>query len=73
MVRHTASNVAYIMHASVPGSSVMDDSHRLGQQRCYDDRSALLGYSSYDSDNESEDSVKHLTRVLGYCNIFHRL
>jgi hypothetical protein len=52
------------MHASVMGSPVMDELRRQGEQRCYD-RRAVLGYSNYDSDNDSEDSVKRLTRVLG--------
>ena len=38
------------------GSPVLDELLRQGKQRCYD-RSALLGYSSHDSDNDSEDSV----------------
>ena len=60
MVRRAASNVAFnIVHASVMGSPAMDELRRQGQQRCYD-RSALLGYSSSDSDNDLEDSVKRL-------------
>ena len=68
MVLRAASNVSFnIMHASAMGSPVMDELHRQGAQRCYDCR-ALLGYSSYDSDNDLEDSDKRLTRVQG-CSI----
>jgi hypothetical protein len=58
-VRRAASNVAYnIMHASVMGSPVMDELRRQGAQQCNDGR-ALLGYSSYDSDDDdSRDSFK---------------
>ena len=73
VVRCAASNVAFnIMHASVMGSSVTDELRRQGQQRCLD-RCTLLGYSRNNSDNDSEDSVKRLTRVLGCSNNFHRL
>ena len=55
VVRRAASNVACnIMQASsVMGSPVMDMLRDEGSRRC-DDRRALLGYSSYDSDNDSE-------------------
>ena len=55
VVRRAASNVACnIMQASsVMGSPVMDMLRVEGSRRC-DDRRALLGYSSYDSDNDSE-------------------
>ena len=41
------------MHASVLGSPVMDMLRDDGSRRC-DERRALLGYSSYDSDNDSD-------------------
>ncbi len=75
VVRRAAStgNVAFnIMHTSVMGSPIMDELRRQGEKRCYD-RSALLGYSSYDSDNDSGDSVKRLTCVLGCSHNFHFL
>ena len=74
MVQRKASNVAFnIMHASVMGSPVMDALRYEGSRRCYD-HSALLGNSSYDSDNDldSEDSAKRLKRVLGDSKDFHR-
>ena len=56
-VRRKASNVAFnIMHASVMGSPVMDmlrSGGSDGTRRC-SERRALLGYSSYDSDNDSD-------------------
>ena len=66
VVRRAASNVACnIMQASVMGSPVMDMLRTEGSRRC-DDRSALLGYSSYDSDNDSEAaSIKRRSLVLG--------
>ena len=67
-MRHAAPKVEHnIIHASVPTSHVMDELHRQGQQQFYD-LHALLGYPSLDSD--SEDSVKHLTRVHGHTNIY---
>ena len=42
------------MHASVLGSPVMDLLRNDGSRRC-DERRALLGYSSYDSDNDSDN------------------
>ena len=55
MVRRKASNVAFnIMHTSVMGSPVMDALRYDGSRRCYD-RRALLGYSSYDSENDSDN------------------
>ena len=55
LVRRKASNVAFnIMHASVLGSPVMDMLRDDGSRRC-DERRALLGYSSYDSDNDSDN------------------
>ena len=72
LVRRKASNVAFnIMHASVMGSPVMDALRYDGSRQCYD-RSALLGYSSDDSDNDSEDSVKRVKRVLGDSKFFFR-
>ena len=72
MVRREASNVAFnIMHASFVGSPVLDALRYEGSRRCYD-RHALLSYSSYDSDNDSEDSAKRLKRVLGDSKYFHR-
>ena len=54
VTRRAASTVACnIMQASVVGSPVMDLLRTEGLRRC-DDRRALLGYSSYDSDNDSE-------------------
>ena len=55
VVRRAASNVACnIMQASsVMGSPVMEMLRVEGSRRC-DDRSALLCYSSYDSDNDSK-------------------
>ena len=54
VARRAASTVACnIMQASVVGSPVMDLLRVEGSRRC-DDRRALLGYSSYDSDNDSE-------------------
>ena len=67
VVRRAASNVACnIMQASsVMGSPVMDMLRDEGSRRC-DDRRALLGYSSYDSDNDSEAaSIKRRSLVLG--------
>ena len=50
----SSHNVAFnIMHASVLGSPVMDLLRNDGSRRC-DERRALLGYSSYDSDNDSD-------------------
>ena len=67
VVLRAASNVACnIMQASsVMGSPVMDMLRDEGSRRC-DDRRALLGYSSYDSDNDSEAaSIKRRSLVLG--------
>jgi hypothetical protein len=73
MVQRAASNGAFnIMHPSVMGSPVMDEMNRQGQKEYYD-CSAFLGHSTYDSDSDSEDSVKRLTRVLACSNNFHRL
>ena len=53
------------MQASVMGSPVMDQLRHEGQRRRYD-RRAVLGYSSYDSDNDSEAaSIKRRSLVLG--------
>ena len=72
MVLRAASNVAFnIMHALVMGRPVMDALRYEGSRRCYD-RRQVLGYSSYDSDNDSKDSAKRLKRVLGDSNYFHR-
>ena len=66
VVRRAASNVACnIMQASVMGSPVMDLLRHEGSRRCYD-RRALLGYSSYDSDDDSEvASIARRSRLLG--------
>ena len=54
VTRRAASTVTCnIMQALVVGSPVMDLLRVEGSRRC-DDRRALLGYSSYDSDNDSE-------------------
>ena len=72
MVWRKDSKVAFnIMQASVWGSPVMDALRYEGSRRCYD-RSALLGYSSYDSDNDSEHSAKRMKRILGDSKYFHR-
>ena len=53
-----ASDVALnIMNAPLVGSPVMDELRRQAKEQCFD-RSALLGYSSYDSDNDSDRSVE---------------
>ena len=67
VVRRAASNVAcnIMQTSSVMGSPVMDMLRDEGSRRC-DDRRALLGYSSYDSDNDSEAaSIKRRSLVLG--------
>ena len=66
VTRRAASTVACnIMQASVVGSPVMDLLRNEGSRRC-DDHRALLGYSSYDSDNDSEAaSIKRRSLVLG--------
>ena len=66
VTRRAASTVACnIMQASVVGSPVMDLLRVEGSRRC-DDRRALLGYSSNDSDNDSEAaSIKRRLLVLG--------
>ena len=66
VVRRKASNVAFnIMHTSVMGSPVMDALRYDGSRRCYDS-GALLGYSSYDSENDSDnDSAKRWLGVPG--------
>ena len=47
------------------GGPVMDLLRVEGSRQC-DDSRALLGYSSYDSDNDSEAaSIKRLSLVLG--------
>ena len=73
VVRRKASNVAFnIMHASVMGSPVMDMLRSDGTRRC-SERRALLGYSSYDSDNDSDkDSAEHWMGVPGDSEYFHR-
>ena len=76
MVRRKASNVAFnIMHKSVMGSPVMDALRYDGSRRCYD-RRALLGYSSYDSDNYSDkESTKRWLGKSGdgkYSKYSHR-
>ena len=62
-----ASNVAFnIVRASVMCSPVMDALRYDGSRRCYD-RSALLGYSSYDSDNDSDkESANAVLHLRGY-------
>ena len=65
VVRRAASNVACnIMQASsVMGSPAMDMLRDEGYRRC-DDRRALLGYSSYNSDNDSEAaSIKRRSQL----------
>ncbi len=58
IARRLASDVAFnILNAPVVGSPVMDELRRQGKERCLD-RSALQGYSSYDSDNDSDHSVQ---------------
>ena len=52
VIRRASSNVAFnILYASVMGNPVMDELSCEESRRCYD-RCALLGYSSYDSDND---------------------
>ncbi len=56
--RRLASDIAFnIMNAPVVGSPAMDELCQQGKERCLD-HSALLGYSSYDSDNDSDHSVQ---------------
>ncbi len=58
MARRLVSDVAFnIIEAPVMGSPIMDELLRQGKEQCFD-CSALLGYSSYDSDNDSDHSVK---------------
>ena len=45
------------MNAPVIGSPVMDELRRQAKEQCLDSR-ALLGYSSYDSDDDSDRSVQ---------------
>ena len=73
LVRRKASNVAFsIMHASVMGSPLMDMLRDDGSRRC-DERRALLGYSSYDSDNDSDkDSAKRWLGKSGDVKYLHR-
>ncbi len=52
------------MNEPVVGSPVMDELHRQGKERCLDPR-ALLGYSSYNSDNDSDHSVQSKNGSLG--------
>ena len=59
------------MHASVMGSPVMDALRYEASRRCYD-RRALLGYSSYDSDNDLDDSAKRWMGVACDSKYFHR-
>ncbi len=59
MVLLLALDVAfYIMNTPAVGSPVMDELRRQRKELCCFDRSALLGYSSYDSDNDSDQSVQ---------------
>jgi hypothetical protein len=61
MATRLASDVALnIMNAPVVGSPLMNELRRLGKERCFD-HSAPLGYSTYDSDNDSNHSVKRKT------------
>ncbi len=46
-----------MMNAPVIGSPVMDGLRRQAKKQCLD-RRALLGYSSYDSDDDSNRSVQ---------------
>ena len=46
------------MNAPINGSPVMDELRRQVKEQCLE-RSSLLGYSSYDSDNDSDRSVQH--------------
>ncbi len=56
--RRLASDIAFnIMNTPVIGSPVMDELRRQAKEHCLD-RRALLGYSSYDSDNDSDRSVQ---------------
>ena len=73
MVRRKASNVAFnIMHASAMGSPVMNKLRYDGSRRCYD-RRELLGYSRYDSENDSDnESAKRWLGVPGDSKYFHR-
>jgi len=45
------------MNAPVTGSPVMDELRRQAKEHCLD-RRALLCYSSYDSDDDSDRSVQ---------------
>ena len=45
------------MNAPVNGSPYMDELRRQAKEQCLD-RSALLGYSSYDSDDDSDYLVQ---------------
>ncbi len=54
--RRLATDVTFnIMNAPVIGSPVMDELRRQAKEQCFD-RRALLGYSSYDSDDDSDNS-----------------
>ncbi len=56
--RRLASDIAFsIMSAPLIGSPVMDELRRQAKDLCLD-RSDLLGYSSYDSDNYSDCSFQ---------------
>ena len=56
--RRLATDVTFsIMNAPVIGSPVMDELRRQAKEQCLD-RRALLGYSSYNSDDDSDRSVQ---------------
>ena len=56
--RRLASDITFnIMNAPVTGSPVMDELRRQAKEHCLDLRT-LLGYSSYDSDDDSDRSVQ---------------
>ncbi len=56
--RRLASDVTFnIMNAPIIGSPVMDALRQQAKEQCLD-RSALLSYSSYDSDDDSDRSVQ---------------
>ncbi len=61
MAQRAAPNILFnIMIAPFMGSPVMDELRSQGQERCYD-RRPILGYSSYDLDNDLDHSIKHRT------------
>ena len=56
--RHLASDVTFnIMNAPVIGSPVMDELRRQAKEQ-FLDRSALLGYTIYNPDDDSDRSVQ---------------